>query len=203
MDMKDLAEKYNSLPEELKERAISYIMVPAANELLAEIKNRIVLDGKKTDTNQIGKYSGKAAYFGIEAFDKKGSFKAQSKGNKKTKVFDVSTKKGRQQNITNEYREPKTMYLAKGYKQLRNVQGKPTDKINLNYTGSTLFDYQLQAKQNEVLLGFVSERSSQIRKGQERKRGKIFYATEAEMKQYKENVITAANDLTLEIFRGD
>jgi len=167
----NLQELISASSKELAKQAI----VPAANELLAEIKNRIQRDGKNSSGSDIGNYSTKQAYFGREAFDKKSSFKPPA--------------------------GKKTMKLPQGYKELRSIQGKPVDKVNETYTGSTMAAYQLQAKETEVVIGFTTEKSSLIRKGQEAKKGEIFTATPIELADYNKNVVTAARELTMQLLR--
>lgn len=174
----DILEYYSKLQELVtasSKQLAQQAVVPAAQELLAETKNRIQSDGKKSDGSSIGQYSTKTAYYGREAFDKKSSFKPPT--------------------------GKKTMKLEQGYKQLRQIQGKPTTDINETYTGSTLAAFQNQITEDAVLQGFTTELSSKIRKGQEAKRGNIFNPTDTELTDYKKNVINNTKEITEQIFK--
>src|SRR5690606_9970780 len=135
------------------------ITVTRAGELLATIKNRITRDGKNSSGQQIGHYSTKPMYATAEQFDKKSSFKPGGKAQQKTLVFSVSNRKKKKVNVKSDFRPYSSMYLPGGYKELRNIQGKPVDKVNLLYRGDLVPNgYQMQAVQNAVLLGLISER---------------------------------------------
>lgn len=180
-------DKLRQLASAGAEKAMEAIIVPAANELLANIKNRIIREGRKSDGSVIGNYSVKPAYFEREQFIQQGKFKPQGKTGKaqfKSGAFH------------------KSMYLKSGYKELRDIQGRPTDKINEFYSGSTMLSYVLQAKDKEVLLGLSNEKSAKIRAGQEKRFGAIFSATEQEKKEYSDNVAKQSNEFVTKIFNG-
>lgn len=169
--------EYISKMQELAAISAEAAIIPAANEMLAEIKNRIVIDGKGSSGNQIGQYSTKAAYFSQQQFDKKGAFKPRGKVRTNTK----------------------TMYLPAGYKELRDIQGKPTDNIKVNYTGSTMAAYQQAAVEGGVVQGLTTERAKDIREGQERKRGNIFAPTKDELDIFNKNVAKEIAGLQIKI----
>lgn len=225
MDLQEYQEKIKALAAAASTIAVESVIIPAANELLAETKNRIILDGKKSDGTLIGSYSNKPGYYGVNAFDKKGSFKPQ--GKKESVVYGISnvkTKKTKvpkratdiingkktavrnQQGFNAEIR--KTMYLPGGYKELRNLQGKPIDKTNENYSGQTNLDFQLGQEPNAVVIGFVTERSSKIRKGQEqgtskmKGKGDIWKPTKEELDKYQTTVVEEINQLTAHILNA-
>lgn len=174
MTLEEYNEKIKSLAAVAAESVVESVIVPAANELLAEQKNRIIRDGKNSDNGTIGSYNTKPGYYGKEQFNKKGSFKGVGK---------------------NGGTPQKTMYLPQGYKQLRDIQGKPTDKVNENYSGQTNLDFQLGQEPNAIVIGFVTQRSSKIRKGQELKRGKIWTPTKQELADYYKNVTQGVAEL--------
>lgn len=186
MTPEEYISKLKQLRDSATEKAVQEILVPNGNELLANIKNRIVRDKKNSSGGPIGTYSTKPMYASQKQFDKKSAFKPLGKKG--------PTKK--------------TMYLPSGYKQLRDIQGKPTDGVNVNYTGSTNLSYQLQAKGKEVLLGFTDQESSKIRQGLEngtrgrKGYGKIYYATQQEIANYNKNVAEDTKELTLKILHG-
>lgn len=180
-------DKLRELARQGSEKAIERVVVPAANELLANIKNRIIRDGQNSAGQKIGNYSTKPAYFEKEQFIQKGKFKGIGKTGQ-TKYASGAMHK--------------SMYLPQGYKQLRDIQGRQTQFINEFYTGDTMLAYQMQPKDKEVLLGLTTERAAKIRHGQEAKRGRIFSATEEEIKEYNENVSKHSADLLTSIFNA-
>lgn len=173
-------EQYIPKLSELSRITAESIVVPAANNLLGLIRNRIQRDGKNSNESNITPYSTKPGYFSKEQFDKKGSFKAVGKTGKKTKS---------------------TMYISSGYKGLRDIQGKPTNISNQTYTGSTLASYQLQVVSDGVLMGMVNEKASVIRKGQEQKKGmRIYPPSASEIAEYQKEVIEETRKVTEAIF---
>lgn len=186
-------------------KTIESVIVPSANELLANTINRIVRKGTRTDGGKIGAYSTAPMYASKEQFIKKSAFTPQGKNrnynvrtNKKTGEQSIYLdKQSKQKKVTvtdkNGNKSVKsanrqTMYLPTGYKQLRDIQGRPTDTINENYTGDTMLSFQLQAVQNGVVIGMVNERAAKIRKGQEKRFGKIFSPTKEELENYAKRV---------------
>lgn len=157
-----------------EENILKMAMVPAANELLAETKNRIVLDGKKTDGNLIGHYSTKSMYASKDQFVKKGAFKNVGKTGDKTKS---------------------SMYLPGGYKQFRSIQGRQVEKIDESLSGNTMASYQLEVADKAILLGMVNQKASKIRKGQDKKFGSIFASSVQELTDYQDNVTKSVQEL--------
>lgn len=178
MTLEEYYTNLGKLAEVSSQRALDSIVVPAANELLAKIKNRISQDGKNSNDANIGNYSTKEMYASKNQFVKQGSFRPIGKTGKKTKS---------------------TMYLPQGYKQLRQIQGRETAHMNYEYSGSLLLSYQSQDTGSAVLLGFTTERSSIIRKALEQKRGLAFYATDKELEDYNKQVEEQSKELTLTI----
>lgn len=186
MTPQEYLERLKKLRDQSVEKMVDQVIFPNGNELLANIKNRIVRDKKNSSGGSIGQYSIKPMYATVNQFDKKGAFKPVGKRGKTRK----------------------SMYLPSGYKQLREIQGKPTDAVNLNYTGSTVLSYQSQLKGKEVLLGLTNEESAKIRQGLEngtrgrKGYGKVFYATQQEMAEYKKNVAEDTKEIILKIFNA-
>lgn len=186
MTLEEYTDRLSLLANEYAEKAADEIFVPAANELLATVKQRIN-DGENSAGSTIGTYSTTPAYYGQESFVRKSSFSAQGKTGEK--VF----KNGKPH---------KTEYFPSGYSGLRSKQGRRTDRMNMNYSGSTLLSYQMQVRDKDILLGMVNKEASEIRLGQEKKRGKIFYATQQEMDSYNRNVIEGVRVVTDRIMRN-
>ena len=178
MTSAEYIEKLKALRDAAVAKGVAAVIVPNANELLANTKNRIMVEGKNSAGGNIGSYSTKKMYAGKEQFVKTGSFKAGPRPG------------------------AKTMRLDGGYKQLRAIQGRPVDKMNYNYSGDTMLAYQMQALKDVVLLGLTNERASKIRQGLEAKRGKAFYPTKAEITEYEKNVAADVITLQLKILKG-
>lgn len=178
MTLEEYYANLGKLAEVSSQRALDSIVAPAANELLAKIKNRISQDGKNTQGANIGNYSTTPEYYSKSQFVKQGSFRNVGKTGKKTKS---------------------TMYLPQGYKQLRQIQGREVAHMNYEYSGDTLLKYQAQDTGGAVLLGFTTEKASIIRKALEQKRGLAFYATQEEIEAYSKQVEDESRELTLTI----
>lgn len=89
----------------------------ATINLEADMRVRIFDESEDKNGGGLGSYSTKAAYFGKKQFAVQGAFKGQGKNPKVIKE-----------------KPPKTMYLEGGYKELRAIQGRPTDRVDLQYT---------------------------------------------------------------------
>lgn len=169
------------LPAKTQEMMAESIVVPSGNLMLGLIKNRILLKGEKTDGGDIGHYGTKAAYYSRKQFVKQGAFKGTGKPME-------GKKKGKKGN--------KTMYLKDGYYQLRDIQGMPNDKVRVNYTGETMLSFQLTSDGSQVLIGFTTERSSNIRGWMEKKYGTIYSPSVSETERYREQIITRIKTIT-------
>lgn len=187
MTLDEYSTRLGNLTSTISGKLVKDAIVPSANELLASLKNRIVVDGKNSSGLDIGSYSTKSAYYNKERFDRKSSFKARGKENK----GDFQNGKKRT-----------SMYFSDGYKGLRNEQGKPSDKMVLNYTGSTMVAYQQNERDDEVVQGMTTEKAADIRQGHEDKRGAIYKASNKELEDYNNNVVKEMQRLNIEILTG-
>lgn len=181
MTIEEYNAKLGTMTEEYAQRAVDSIYVPAANMLLATIKNRIE-EGKNSQDSKTGAYSTKPAYYSPEAFVKRSTFAAQGKTGEK--VF----KNGKPH---------KTEFFPSGYKGLRDKQGRRTDVMNMNYSGGTMLAYQMQVGKDAILLGMTNKEAADIRKGQEKKRGRIFSATQQEIEAYNKEIFEETEKLTV------
>lgn len=159
------------------------IRIPAANRMLATIKNRIINEGKSSTGADIGQYSRKPAYFSRDKFVKKGAFKGQGKNGKR--------------------KNAKTMYLPEGYYQFKGIQGRPNNIVNMSLSGSMMNDYQQQAKGTTIYQGFTNKKESDKRKGNEANFNKrIFPASQKEIADYNKEVATEYGNLVIKVLRG-
>lgn len=194
---KNLQNLVNSLSGDLTEQMI----VPPASRLLGNIKNRVQRDGKNSQGQNIGQYSEKAMYANRKQFKKTGAFKAQGQnGFKGEKV--VTKGKGKNKTYSISKSTPKSMYLQHGYKQLRDIQGMPTDIVNFTYRGDLLLDYKMVASNQKVLLGLSSEKQVKKRKGLEAKFGEVLPAMKSEIREYVEEVNEIHTELIIKKLRG-
>ena len=114
----------------------------ATLNLYREIHERIFMDNLTVEGFGFGNYSTKPAYFTQKQFVVKGNFKPQGKNEsmfgskiskyKKEDSYNRTSKSTAYVTSTGEDR--KSMYLRNGYKELRAIQGRPIDKINLQYS---------------------------------------------------------------------
>lgn len=161
------------------------IRVPAANRLRATVINRIVNEGKASDGSKIGNYSTRPAYYNRDAFVRKGSFRPVGKTGKT--VFANG-------------KAHRSMYLPNGYLQLRSIQGRRTDTVNLQYSGDMVLDYQQQVTDTSILIGFTKKLQSDKRKGNEKRFGKpIFKPTTGEISAYNKECAQGYEALSLKI----
>jgi len=196
---------------------VDLAIMPAAEELLLAIKNRVVNQGIGTDGNALRQYSTQPIYVTKNQFIK-GGFNAQGKNNvfgntlgdriiPAARLKSNGIKKNKRTAILNtlvkpNYQERKSMYLKDGYKELRDIQGLRTDITNMRYSGQMLEDYQAQKMAQSVLLGIVTERSAEIYNGQTygtskmSGRGLFFVANEQEKQEFLNRTLVSLTRLT-------
>lgn len=180
-----------------------------ASDLLAAIKNRVKNRGEGSNGNSLSAYSTKPIYASQEQFVRggfvpqgKNNFKGNTIGDRLIPTVRLKTN-GIKSNLLaySKYslvkpnlKERKTMYLKDGYKELRDVQGLPTDITNMSYSGQMMADYQQSNEGNKILLGITTERSAKIYDGQTngnsrtKGKGQFFQASTGEMANFKEAV---------------
>lgn len=164
------------------------VIIVAATKLVSSINRRIIRRGLRTDGTKIGTYSESPFYAGAKAFIVK---------SKNTRLGKTGLKKFKNGNAH------KTTYLAAGYKQLRQVQGRENSFVNLEYTGSMMNDLKVGNSGNSIVIGFTSEKESKKRKGLEKKyNGSIFAGSKDDFAAYKEAVVLETQQLVKEISGG-
>lgn len=162
------------------------ILIDVGNTLLGSIKQRIQQDGKSTSGGSIGSYSTKEMWATRDMFiaSKAGAFKPNSKQGGETITFNIGTKKKTRTNVTNQFRLPSTMYLPNGYKELRDIQGRQTNFVDLTYRTDLMASFQMLREGNAVVIGFRTAEESRKRKALEDKYKKqIFSGSESELKE--------------------
>ncbi|RYD50660.1 MAG: hypothetical protein EOP52_13440 [Sphingobacteriales bacterium] len=174
--------RVEQLAQALRGRELDAIYVPAANKLIGSIKRRIQRDGKSSSDNPIGSYSSKPAYYSKSRFVQKGAFKP-------------SGKKGPRQGA-------KTMYIPGGYKGLRAAQGRPTDKVNLTYSGDLMASFKMVQGEHKIVIGLDSQKEAKKKEGLEKRYGKFLYGTRKELLAYNNETKQGLTKLTTDILKG-
>lgn len=158
-------EKYKDF---LKNGLMKSVIVPEGNQLLAETKNRVVVDGKSSTGNKIGNYSKKPGYYGREQFTNKGSYKGIGKNGGTPRS---------------------SMYLPQGYFQFRGIQGRENTFVNMNLSGDTQNRYQMRVNGNKLIFGMTTKRAANIREGNDKRFGvNIFASTKQQLEDFNKRV---------------
>lgn len=139
MAFADLSAYLQNIANNLDSQAVDVAVVQSMGELQANFLKRVFVDGEDSNNQQLGEYSEKPKYFSKEQFVRKSAFKGQGKDGSTT--FKVVT------------RPRKSMYLPQGYKQLRQIQARPTEKVNLDYSGSLKNAYRVFKFGESVVFG--------------------------------------------------
>ena len=157
------ADKLNLLVANFQ-KIVSDSMEGATINLEADIRTRVFDENLDINGGGFGQYSSTPAYFGKKQFAVQGAFKGQ----------------GKNPEIVKE-KPPKTMYLKGGYKELREIQNRPTESIDLQYT----YDLFLNGIGTDFNGGykvvFKNDLSQNKGRGFEDRKGlKIFYPSKEE-----------------------
>ena len=194
MDLQEYNIKIQQLAAKAKEKAMAMIFVPAASELLANTKNRIIQEGKKADGGQIGSYSTKETYVELSQFIVRSAFKPQGK--------NTVGAKGKARTVKPDGTPRKTMYLANGYKELREIQGRPTEKVNLFYRGDLMLSYVQQNEPAYILLGLDKESEAKKREGLEKKFGEgLLQPSDEDLEIYQRQVTEGVKALQIALLK--
>lgn len=139
MAFADLSSYLQNIANNLDSQAVDVAVVQSMTELQANFIQRVFVEGEDSNNQLLGTYSEKPNYYTKEQFVRKSAFKGQGKDGSTT--FKVVT------------RSRKSMYLPQGYKQLRQIQARPTDKVNLDYSGSLKNAYRVFKFGSSVVFG--------------------------------------------------
>ncbi len=205
---------------------IDDITVSIGQALVASNIERIHQDGKAVDNTLIGQYSTKDILVGKKSFIKESAWNTLYKNNiqlnkrlkraqkAKTKAafkdFATFEKASiREENIKKNYSGWRTIkkngklykliLLPGGYKQLRAIQGRKTDKVNLNYSGKLQSELNLVVVNNKADIGFTTSYGGTISEALEDKYGKkIWGVSKADKKEIiniiKEEILKKLNE---------
>ena len=194
MAFSDLSNRLTELSMQLDTKMPDVLAVTVMGELMAIHKKRIFDDGLNTKGESLGEYSTEEAYFSKDEFVRKAAFKPQGKDPKKqlkTTLFDIGTKKKRTVQIKKNFTERKTMFLAKGYSEFRDIQGRKTDHVNLKLSGSLEAGINVVKNENAALYGTTSPYESEKFQGLEDRYG-VFGLTPTEQQFLKDEITDQA-----------
>ncbi len=154
---------------------VDLAILPPARTLLVSIKKRVVNEGRSSDNSKMRPYSTTPIYVNRSQFVK-GGFNPQGKNHIEGNTIGdrlVPTvrlnKNGVKRNpvkyasytlVKPNLQRRKSMYLANGYKELRDIQGLRTDVTNMKYSGKMINDYQLEKVGESVIMGLTTQQSA-------------------------------------------
>ena len=131
------------------------IVFPVATVMLDSMRQRLFQEWISGNGSKTGSYSTSPMYASKSAFVG-GGFSPQGKNAKKTATGKLA--KGSKNKKDGAQR--KSMYLAGGYKQLRQVQGKETAFVNLQYSGLLFTDFSKLAVEKDTVVSKVGTKES-------------------------------------------
>ena len=155
------------------EKTLGELGVETMVAVMAEQKERIFSQGKNTAMGMIGKYSTESDYYGQKAFIRKSAFKPQGKENKGD--FANGNKR-------------KTMFLAGGYSELRQIQARKVDKVNFKYSGSLEAGLAILQQGTEIIYGQSSQYEALKMECLEERFGVVFQLSEDEQNVARETL---------------
>lgn len=131
------------------------VVFPVATVMLDKMRQRLFQQGVSGDGNKTGNYSTTPMYASKSAFIG-GGFSPRGKNAKKTATGKLA--KGSKNKSDGTGR--KSMYLSGGYKELRQVQGKETSFVNLQYSGLLFTDFTKLAVDGDTVVSKVGTKES-------------------------------------------
>lgn len=146
-----------------------------ANGFYTENQRRVNNEGKDVKGALIGKgkYSTKPSLATKNQFTKKSEFHPTVLASGVSYSSSVKTKKVKAKKFEQgdrwlwiKFKKAKkavpVMLLEDGYKQLRQIQGKPVDHVNLQYTGTLKTKFIIQNQNNKYLIGFDGDYGKKV-----------------------------------------
>jgi len=143
------------------------VLSSALKDVTDEMKTRIFIFAKDAQNGIIGtSYSKKPYYFAKDDFYITGRFRPQGKNSKRP----FANGKVR-----------KTMYLAGGYSEFRQIQGFRTDRVDLLLKGDLYRSLKSKMQGERGLIGIDTKKEAQKSTGLETKyRKSVFYVSQRE-----------------------
>jgi hypothetical protein len=196
MAFEQLTERLNEIAKKLDEAVPEVALVQSFVELQADFLSRVFEQGLNSQNEKIGEYDDSPAYFSKDEFINKGAFRPQGKDpdneNKATtqfiRVSNIATKKTRKLAIKKDFSERLSMYLPKGYKEFRDIQGRPTAYVNLKFSGSLERAYRVFKFGDSVLFGQNDTEEHKKIEGLTDRFGEWQSLTQEEVERLKESI---------------
>ena len=126
----------------------------AAFQVIAEYKQRIFFNGLDTNGDEIGQYSVNPFYINPLSLTTVSAGGIKPEGKNGNTVF----KNGNPH---------KTKYLTQGYKELRDLTGRNSDKVDLNFSGSLFQSIKIVEKGLESVVTYTNSDLAEIMEGNE------------------------------------
>jgi hypothetical protein len=210
MQVSEFIKKLDNVKKALQDSVLvnKRINLVAGNYLVGAVKKRIFLNGLATNGTPIGKYSTKPYYQPLNskmlvalptggkskpALKGMGNYLYSMQAGKQVPITPLKAIKRSAPNFANG-RPRKSMWLALGYYQFRQLVGRQggkvkgavtTDGVNLNLTGSLNEAFTMYIEGGSLILGFKDSLSENIAEGLERKYSKtIFGASPEEINRF-------------------
>jgi hypothetical protein len=157
------------------------IITTAGFELLADVTERIFVNGLAADGSKIGQYSKKEIWIPVPAFGVSNSNLSKTgKRGKKTKS---------------------TKYFKDGYSQFRGETGRQNSFVDLNLSSQLFLSVKFGVSGSGYAIGIVGEEEAKKARGNEKRFGKdIFSLTDEERKKFLSLVSKEYNKILQEIF---
>ncbi|MFC7347312.1 hypothetical protein ACFQO9_11345 [Chryseobacterium zhengzhouense] len=170
-----LIRKYEQYKRDLPDIIEDNILKETAEELERKVKKRIFIDGLDVNGNTIGEnYSTKPTVVKQDVFIKPSAFKGK-----------------------------KSMKLEYGYKELRDIQGLKTDKVNLNYSGELKSKLRVARSEKSIVIGIIDRiNAEKAKKLEEKYQTKIFSFSQKEVESYLKNVVKKLKNIQRDYFYG-
>jgi hypothetical protein len=136
------------------ENTAKRISQAAAFQVIAEYKQRIFFNGLDSTGNPIGQYSVNPFYINPLTLTTVAADGVIPEGKNGQKVF----KNGNPH---------KTKYLTQGYKQLRQLTDRQSDKVDLNFSGSLFQSIKVTENSNVSAVTYTNDEMANIMEGNE------------------------------------
>jgi hypothetical protein len=146
----------------------------AAFAVIAEYKNRIFVEGRATDGAQIGQFSTYGGGYSTEPFYQN-----------PTKLTGVSSAGVTPQGKTGQSRfkngnPHKTRYLPQGYKELRELTGRQSGYVDLNFSGALERSIKVVQDGARAVIRYTSDFEAEKMTGNEDRFGQLIHELSVE-----------------------
>lgn len=156
----DILERLEILAEVVNDpNTAKRISQAAAFQVIAEYKQRIFFDGLNTDGGQIGTYSGNPFYINPNSDALVG---VPTSGIKPVGKYG--------QTVFKNGKPHKTKYLSGGYAELRDLTGRQSAYVDLNFSGSLFNSIKVTEISGVSYISYTNAEMANIMAGQEARR---------------------------------